>query len=451
MTRNKDRKRIIRARMKKTGESFTTAASRLEAQGQGPALGEHAAVSVVLPLEQVREAVVVAQAPPRNLAEIRLSRQWVERVRTDGNWNAPPIWRPEDVVASPWGRELADTALAAVLRLYDRESTRRIFATTSPNCLWHLLGISWALHVSPLFRLGVDLLTAEAWAEKNLLERLRVASEYEGARLELAVYASLRRVGKLQPIGFRYEPLRNAGGSNPDFEIEPRGLGIYLDTKKTRESARTKEDWRYFLTLTQYAPHGVSVALTDRFDGLQRAADGRAWINDNLDRLGSLVDAAGRRLVAAGQFPAEQVIEDLILVRAPHRPGTAPHHGHQGTPRDEEHEAARVARGVVQNGAGQIPHDKPGVLLVDVGYYGDVRFVTHEIARWLQEEGAGYSNLVGVFVLGDIYHQGEFLDAFIPVWRNNAPPKIRDAQLWGQLANDMAWWNAALRRWRAAQ
>lgn len=136
-------------------------------------------------------AIATERPSPDDVA--RWTAAWVERIRVDGNWNRPVFWTPEEIDNAPWGREVVMQALHALLRVYDVRATRQIFATKEPNGLWYLLGNPWGLERSPLFILGYDLVTADAFEQRSLLDRLRKPEQYEGARLELALLAALRR------------------------------------------------------------------------------------------------------------------------------------------------------------------------------------------------------------------------------------------------------------------
>lgn len=154
--------------------------------------------------------------------------------------------------------------------------------------------------------------------------------------------------------------------------------------------------------------------------------------------------AVAQELIASGTFPTEVVIDELIRVQVPHAPGSASSYAHLGTPFDQAHEAQRVVHGVVQSGACQIPEGEIGVVFVDLGFYGDVWAVTVEVQRWMREEGSGYANVVGVMLLGDIFHESETLDALVPVWRDEAPRELKEATLWSDLQLELNWWKLVL-------
>jgi len=388
------------------------------------------------------EAPAAMKALP-DVAEIPFTKQWIERVRVDGDWNRPPAWSVEDILASPWPESTAMKAMEALSRLFDSDTTRRIFATPDSNLLWERLAMRWALSLSPLFSLGVDLIDADAWRYTSLIDRLRIPAEHEGARLELAILAGLQRAGQ----SFEYEPLRGTG-VNPDFGIEIGGSRLYLDTKKTKESVRFKQDWRFFLSLTRCVPHGVNLSLTDKFENLQREDEGRRWIEQHVDRLGVTIEERARALLAKGEFPSVDDVEGLVRLELAFPPGQTGSSNHRGTPMDGAYEARRIVHGAIQSGARQIPRDELGVLLVDLGFHGTITEIQHEIERWMREEGAGYSNLIGILVVGDVFHENAVFDALVPVWRDNASAAIRESSLWSTLQDDINWQRLDVHEWR---
>jgi len=115
---------------------------------------------------------------------------------------------------------------------------------------------------------------------------------------------------------------------------------------------------------------------------------------------------------------------------------------------DGSYEARRIVHGAIQNGARQIPGGAVGVLLVDLGFHGTITEIQEEIERWMREEGAGYSNLIGVLVVGDMFYENEVFDALVPVWRDNAPVAIRQSSLWSTLQDDINWRRLDVHEWR---
>src|SRR5262249_23710607 len=94
---------------------------------------------------------------------------------------------------------------------------------------------------SSLVYLGLDLVAAAPWNEKQLLGKLVSESEHWGARFEVEVWAAFHRAG----VVCEYEPFRSRGSKNPDFRVEICD-GLVIDVKFSDRSARNRQDDDFF-------------------------------------------------------------------------------------------------------------------------------------------------------------------------------------------------------------
>jgi hypothetical protein len=366
---------------------------------------------------------------------------WVDSVAQSGRWDDPPYWTsPEYLAKSPWGKERLAAAFAALRLIYTPKKARAIFRRRDASSLYPLLTAALYAYQNPLVFLGIDAAECEAWKYKSLTDALTTSwASFEGAAFEIALFAALKRA-KVSPV---HEPLATTppDGSdrkNPDFSVTVGGRELLLELKLSRlgSAAQEQQGWLNRLAHSDDATADIpfDIETLPLFGELQER-DGGSWMRGNFGRLRSLVEAAKERLVAVGPFPAVEVIEHCIQLRVRGPRGSGANGGALGPWPNVVTEAERVIRNLVSEGATQIPADRTGVLVIDPGWSGDADSVCVEVRRWLDEEGVGYSQVVGVLVVARrrVLDLGLELTSLDSVWRVDAPNEIRDSAVWNWL------------------
>jgi len=152
----------------------------------------------------------------------------------------------------------------------------------------------------------------------------------------------------------------------------------------------------------------VSEAIT-QIDGTRKEA------------LAKAVRSAVKRLHGAGQYPASECVDGLIRVTV------------HATPRssynpvfDMESEARRIVRGLVRDGAAQIPANREGALLVHLGRcdQGHLGQTFDEVKRWILKEGSLEQQLKYVLLMRLAFYQHNPLLHVLPIGRRRLPSDI---------------------------
>ena len=333
-------------------------------------------------------------------------------METNGRWDLPAPWLSEETVRLPWPPgELAD-ALEALRRIYPSNISKSIFRTQP--ALTQLLTDFSLIEQCPLLHFGLDSAIAQPWRYPELLRKLRVDEQFPGARFEVSVMAALTH-GR---ISWSYEPLRSGMGKNPDFEIDIGIRRMLMDAKSARVGTHQHKEkswyWRLMFGEAPTDPDLIPVELevSERVANLNDAAK---------EALGEAVRATAKRLLAGGEYPASESVGGLITVTA-HK-----------TPRatlnpvfDMDREASRIVRNLVQEGASQIPSDRLGALLINMGVIGDrdIGKTMNEITRWMLEEGSSERQVEQVFLTMLSLYQHKPVHCVFPCSRHRMPPEL---------------------------
>jgi hypothetical protein len=391
----------------------------------------------------------------------RGSQSWLVDVALTGRWWQPEFWRDaEYLAASPWSAERVDQAFQVLIELYTEAEAKAAFgwvlerdpverARRMERSLWRLLSLPLRPDLSPLLRLGFDLLDAELTVRSDLARRLRsdVQHEWKSARFELRCLAAFRNAGLDVVCASPNEPPKC-----PDFALRLQDRAVHINAQYAEEGEWAKEEqsWLWKLSMasvgrTEIAerPLSAHVRLTSRFQELQQNEAGRAYLRANIDRLAAELAAAKIRLAnTPGPFPAFEIIEDLVEVKVVRPLESAGSGSTTGVPTDIRREVTRVVRGAVARGAAQLPSGEPGLVLLDPGMHAPSHLLVEEVKRWMATEGAAYANLAGVLVIAEVLVEPVAsvvgcLEQIVPVWRDEAPRWIVDGP-WDVLSDALS-------------
>jgi len=346
-------------------------------------------------------------------------------VEATGRWDTPEPWPPQETVGLPWTRDELAAALTALRRIYPPDITKKIFRA-QPGIAQLLSDISLTRQ-SPLLYFGLDAVVASPWHYPELVKKLRSDQQFPGARFEVSVMASLTRGG----VTWAYEPLKDVGVVNPDFEVSTGEYYLLMDAKAARIGAlRRKEEAWYWRLMFGDAPAPPDLLLAElevdhavtQLEETRRTA------------LAEAVRSAAKRLHSAGSYPASECVDGLIRVTVDSTPRSSLNPVY-----DLESEARRVVRGLVHEGAGQIPADREGALLVDLGGFGqgDLGKTFEEVRRWMREEGR-LEQRVGYVLLTCLgFHKHKVLRYVLPIGRRRLPYEV--IQLTNALVQGFNW------------
>lgn len=387
---------------------------------------------------------------------------WLALMAQTGAWDDPPYWTdPQYVAASPWSVAEVDDAFAELRRIYTRPRARAIFQRAilqrqeqeqrqelrreqrHEPALWQVLAdLLFAPH-SRLVALGLDAAACgSVWNRKNLVDALIADGRgFEGACFEVAFFAALTRAlvpCTHEPLAVAADKKRKKGEPNPDFSATI-GRELLLELKLSRESDRTRDErkWHIDIAMGTERTAGIpsEIKLLPAFREMQER-DGGSWMRQNFKRLLDLLEDSKERLAAsAGPFPAEEVIEESIHLKVKGPRGSGPGGGTLGPPPNVEREARRIVRGLLSDGATQIPAERIGIVVIDPGWSADVGCLCAEVRRWMIEEGAAYSQVVGAAIISRRYAIDYALSLALltPVWRDTAPREVRDSDAWNRI------------------
>lgn len=362
-----------------------------------------------------------------------------------GLWNDPPFWTTQAYLqASPWGAPELAAAFNALGLIFTTRRTRGIFSRRPVDgYLRVLLTDQHAPILSPLLELGLDAAVCRAWERRSWVDSLVAdGRSFKGAAFEIAVASALVRMA----VPTRHEPLKNIHPRNPDFAIGIDGREILLEVKLAREGDLVKEENDRLTKFVFGSDRALGIPghleLLEGLDRLQDEQAGRRALDENIARLVQLVDDAKIRLASSPTFPASEVLDGCVRVTVSGPRGTSGAVDVLGTPMNSTREAARIIQNLLVDGAGQIPEDRIGVVLIDPGSGIASDVMASEVQRWLGDEGGAYPQVTGVLLLsrqyfGDIYDLP--ITVVTPEWRDNAPDYLRQSDVWNRMTAGLSW------------
>ena len=380
----------------------------------------------------------------------RLSADWFPYVGKTGRLFESKYWRdPRYLEVSPWPKEELDKAFSALEKLYPPKDVIRIFSEDAPY-LRKLLYDFVSPWFSVLVGLGFDLAVAQPWEYRELIHRLKKESQFDGARFELSVWAAFIRAG----IGIIYEPFRKQGSVNPDFKIRI-GNGLILDVKHPQTSYDSQKEQELFekivgVGVTAFSTPSIpaKVELTEGFREKLRDDDGCRWLFENASRIQEAVREKKVQLSSSSSFPAVEIVEGLVKIEVMGPVGSSGASAYIGVKPDFVGEARRIVRGCLQSGASQIPSDHLGAILVKAEWNTTIEIVEKEVIRWFDQEGEAYDNIIGAILIGWGSGIGSVVpERIINVWRPQAPPSYKNADIWGRFCDGLNWRNLNVIEW----
>jgi hypothetical protein len=372
-----------------------------------------------------------------------------------GCWWEPAFWRePPYLAQSAWDVEVLDRSFDVLRQLIRAEETRAACAWVNiddpverERALAHPMSrdlvVLWPL--SGLVRLALDSADADVLAHPELVRKLRGPrpGDFRGARFELRCLAAFRNAR----VDVTFDPLPLAApGKKPDFLLRlPQRL--FVDAKHVEAGAGVKEEGGWFERIAFDWESGIiaDVRLTDRFRELQCMADGRSWLNQNIDRLVIDVRRAKERLAnSAGPFPAVEIVEGLVRVEVSGPVGSATQGMVLGVETDTHKEAQRIVRGAINRAARQVPPGEVGAAILQAGWQVPAPIIMDQLVRWFDGEGEGaeYPQFVGALIVEETFPEPRPLitgrvERLIPVWRRNAPRWVLDGP-WAAVSHAFA-------------
>ncbi|WNG36409.1 hypothetical protein F0U61_24065 [Archangium violaceum] len=388
--------------------------------------------------------------------EQRLTQEWRRALQQTGHWFEPPWWRTPDYVdSSPWSLQELDAAFDVLTRhIYPQKVARRMFRD-EPGLAQRLLLDFWAPHISELVALGFDARDAEAWNYSKLIQRLQRDEQFEGARFELSLMAAFHRTG----MPFRFEPLASGQSSNPDFELMLDGTSLFIDAKcaQTGKWREEEESWFNTLSLDLFLDPPEShpmfrIDTTEKFAELQRSEEGRSWLRRNLPELKVRVRDMLETLARADSFPVQGTVElpvgKLVNVYVSGLMGSGGQSMMTGPTIDAERESIRVAQNFLRKGASQLPRDRQGALIIDIGDDASAARVEQEVRSWFSGDGAAYPQLVGVLLVVPALLGNTHCQMVCPVWRDTAPWEVQEESWRDRLETGLNWRPLCVAEWK---
>lgn len=377
----------------------------------------------------------------------RGSQSWLVDVATTGKWWQPEFWRePAYRESSPWDVERVEAAFRALTKLYTEADAKAALAWVlaqdpveraqrRAGALWKLLACPLRPDLSPLLRLGLDIVDSGLSVHSKLAHVLKSEEfpAWNSARFELRCLAAFRNAG-LEILG---EPSQGDDRSS-DITLRIGDRAVCIDVQHAEEGEWAKEEqgwlWKLLTGLTGRTETSAErsihahVRLTPKFRMFQQSVEGRSYLRAHIDRLAEAIATTKIRLADHSvRFPAEELIDDLIEVKVMGPPGSAGGGGSiLGVSTDARREVARVVSGAVARGAARLPSGAPGLVLLDPGMHAPSHLLVEEVKRWMAQEGAGYTDLAGVLVMAEVLVEpvpsvmGR-LEQIVPVWRDDAP------------------------------
>ncbi len=390
----------------------------------------------------------------------RHTKEWRLELQQTGLWFEPSFWRALDYVdGSPWSLQELDAAFAVLTQhIYPVKAARRMFRE-QPTLANRLLMDFLAPHLSELVSLGFDARDAELWRYPKLIQRLRSDEQFEGARFELSLMAAFQRA----EMPFRFEPLAGGRSSNPDFELMLDSTALFIDAKCAQTSKWREEEERWFnaISLDLFLNPPPSYPLfridtTETFEELQRSEEGRSWLRSHVPEIKARVRGILESLAKADSFPVQGTVEfpqgKLVNVYVS---GTISGSGGQsmmtGPTIDAERESIRVAQNFLRKGASQLPRDRHGALIIDIGDDARAERVEQEVRSWFSGEGAAYPQLVGVILVVPAWLGNTHYKMVCPVWRDTAPLEVQEESWRDRFETGLNWKPLLVAEWKEQQ
>ena len=375
----------------------------------------------------------------------RGSQSWLVDVAATGRWWHPEFWRDaEYLAASPWSAERVESAFNALIQVYTADVAIAAFrwvVTKDPSehvrCmehpLWRLLACPLRPDLSALLRLGLDIVDADAVSNNEIVHDLRSDNPtvVAHARFECRCLAAFRNAG-VEALSHPTHP----SGRQPDLAVRIPGGTLYIDTKRSGESERIKEEQAWFWKLATAHSDGANreidayFTLTKRYEELQNTDESRAYLRANIDRLASKLATTKERLAQADSaFPAFESVEGLVDVTVLGATSRRSGGSFLGVPTDGRREVARIVQSVITCGASYLPPDEPGLVFLDPGTHAPSHLLVEEVTRWMAAEGATCRYLVGVMIAVETLVEPApgvigRVEQLVPVWRDAIPSWI---------------------------
>jgi hypothetical protein len=366
--------------------------------------------------------------------------EWLEMVRTTGRWDRPRFWRhPGYRELSPWTPEELTAAFDALRSVYPPGEVRRIFSE-SEDLPWlaTILIDPWRPDLSGLLALGFDALHAGIKHYPDLRAQLRNKRTYPGARLEVAVLASLERTG----VRFEYEPFaresklrakRGESFPNPDLRLR-LGISVIVDIKRMISSARADRRLKRLMLLLHgpsenWQPLLAACEVTERYIRIEHAN----YSEDRLDQLARSLHELARQTIENMRnrgITTQTIGGGLLKLDLSHQQS-------RGLPLSHPGDADRV-NSKLNEGATQIPAGERGVIIVQPSGSDDLRVVAATARAWLE---LAKPEVLGVVLLGEQWlpdRPGTICVPY-PLWRSTAPAKLRKPAHWRRLAAGLSW------------
>jgi hypothetical protein len=342
---------------------------------------------------------------------------------------------------SPWPLRLLNAAVGRLRAVFTPTASKRVFAdpTDSPTLSSLLLGLSAPAN-SEFLRIGFDLCRVGR-IPARLAHRLAIETSHHGARFELRVLAAARWAS----TRFRFEPLRNRLGRGPDLLLQLEEP-VFAELKAPSESEVWRQRDRTYQTIVfggrdDAGMHDlmyVDMSFTDEFRRLDATHEGRCLLERNADRLGRAAGAAARHMIGKSI-----VVDDLLRLtitngRLGEREPLAP---------DYTYEAERVLEGPVSDACNQLPHDRPGIVIVETERsWAPLHQLQQETVRWLSGPvGREYPHVAGILYTHRPWWSNFPGMLLVPVWRRAAPRWLVQSQQLRNLENGLC--RADLRAW----
>lgn len=386
----------------------------------------------------------------------RNSQSWLIDVATTGRWWQPEFWRdPEYLAASPWPEERVEAAFQSLITIYTpdvakaafkwvliRDSAARASATDS---LWRLLADPMIPELSALLRLGLDIVEGSALQNSAIVHGLQSAqpAEFSHARFLCRCLAAFR-TADVETVAHP----SHASGMQADLRITLPGGSLFIDVKRSGESARIKEEQAWFWKLaTAHRGTGgevdAQITLTAKYEQLQNTEDGRAFLRANIDRIAAELSALKERLAQEGSsFPSSASIDGLVDVKVLGATRRGSGSSFLGVPTDGHREVSRIVQSAITQGATRLPPNEPGLVCLDPGTHAPSYLLVDEIHRWMTTDGAAFPHLGGVLIAVEalvepvpgMLGRVEYL---VPIWRESVETWISDGP-WDRISRAFA-------------
>lgn len=386
----------------------------------------------------------------------RNSQSWLVDVATTGRWWQPEFWRdPEYIAASPWPEERVEAAFQALITIYTPDVAKTAFKwvlikdpaarVSATDSLWRLLADPTIPELSALLRLGLDIVEGSAWQNSAIVHGLRSAqpTQFAHARFLCRCLAAFCTAGVKTVV----HP-SHSSGQQPDLYITLPGGSLFVDVKRSGESARIKEEQAWFWKLaTAHRGTGsevdAQITLTAKYEQLQNTEDGRAFLRANIDRIASELSALKERLVQEGSsFPSSDSIDGLVDVKVMGVTRRGSGSSFMRVPTEGHREVSRIIQSAITQGAMRLPPNEAGLVCLDPGTHAPSYLLVDELHRWMATHGAAFPHLVGVLIAVEALVEPEpgmlgRMEQLVPIWRDSVEAWISNGP-WDRVSSAFA-------------